>query len=638
MAKIVFVLIVTIFISASLQFSAFAAELTRPPSKADPSGGLSVSSTVGGYIFAGSEQRNITPLYGIKVGYEKMEKSVADSLGIEGTLNYFSTRSKAEANNDTGYLLRLDVTYPFPINKKWMPFVAVGAGGIIIEGSTNSKSNFLLNYGAGVKYFFENYFAVRADARQLVVYEGSDFRNNFEIGIGVSYYFGKERPKKSKPLPVPESKKIEVLEDVPAKTEEVAKPAGADAVDKAATTAPAIATTGETSVMQVVKDEVVKKYSIEFDVNSSTIKPKYSKQLKEIATILKDTADVSARIDGHADISGKLPTNIALSEQRAQSVQSSLIKAGVNPKQLSITAHGPLKPIADNATVAGRQKNRRAEIQVIKTYSATKIATEKDLQLEADRIENERLAAEVLAKSRIKAAVVLQEVSGALPAGSSGSLSFELVNQGFNTEEYMVALTAPKEFDALLTRANIPDEKVTLLRLAPGEKFKGSVLFRIPTGIDDGQKATIAVKVVSTKFSDVFFQKESLVTCSAPLVQVVAKLSRKEVAPGEKLRYQLTLLNGGSLSARNLLIKLQIPPQVDLFGTPDVPFSQESVGMIVFKVDAIESGKSAEINIDLKVREESTVGQELLWSVEVIDGPLQRRTKSTERASVVHSK
>jgi outer membrane beta-barrel protein len=630
LAKIVFVLIFTILISASFQFPAFAAELTRSPSKMDPSGGLSISATVGGYSFAGSEQRNITPSYGVKVGYEKIKKSIADNLGIEGTLNYFSSRSNATALNNAGYLLRLDATYPFLIKKTWMPYIVVGVGEIIIDGPANTNSNFLFNYGVGVKYFLENYLAVRADVRQLVVYEGSDIRNNYEIGVGVSYYFGKERPKKPTPLPVPEKKKIEVLEDVPVKTEEVAKP---DAVDNAVT-----AVTATPSAIPIVKEEVVKKVSIEFDKNSSAVKPEYLKQLKEVADILIASGDVTALIDGHADISGKLPTNIALSEQRAQSVQSSLIKSGVNPKQLSITAHGPLKPIADNATVAGRQKNRRAEIQVIKTSSETKIATEQELQLEADRIENVRLAAELLAKSRIKAAVLFQEVSGALPVGSSSSLSFDIVNQGFNTEEYMVTLTAPKEFDALLTRAKIPDEKVTLLRLAPGEKFKGSVLFRIPAGMDDGQKAAISVKVVSTKYSDVFFQKESLVTSSAPLVRVVTKLSRKEVAPGEKLRYQLTLLNAGSLPARNLTIKLQLPPQVDLFGTPDVPFTQDAGGMIVFKVNSIESGKSAEISLDLKVSEGSASGQELLWNVEVIDGTLQRRSKSTERASVVRSK
>ena len=445
MAKTVFVLIFTILISASLQFPAFAAEVTRSPSKADSLGGLSISTTVGGYTFAGSEQRNTTPLYGLKIGYEKIEKSVANSLGIEGTLNYFSTGSKGGGSNDTGYLYRLDATYPFPIGNKWLPFLAVGVGGIIIDSQANTNSNFLFNYGVGVKYFFENYLALRVDARQLVVYEGSDIRNNYEFGLGLSYYFGKERVKKTAPLPVPEKKKIEVLEDVPAKKEEVAKPAETDAADKAATAGTTVPIAVEASVIPVVKDEVVKKVSIEFDKNSSAIKPEYLKQLKEVADLLNGSDDVMAHIDGHTDAAGKLAANMALSEQRALNVQSTLIKSGVNPKQLSISVHGPAQSVADNATIEGRQKNRRVEILAVKNSAGAKITAKVELQNEADRIENERLAAEVLAKSRIKAAVVLQEISGALPVDTSGTLSFEMVNQGGHTEEYTVTLTAPIE-------------------------------------------------------------------------------------------------------------------------------------------------------------------------------------------------
>jgi OOP family OmpA-OmpF porin len=632
LAKTVFTFIFTTLISATLLIPAFAAEITRPPSKPDSPGGLSISSTIGGYFFAGSEQRNATTSYGVKVGYEKIEKSVAESLGIEGTLNYFSTGSKSGTGNDTGYLYRLDATYPFPINKKWLPFIAVGVGGIIIDTPVKSNSDFLLNYGAGVKYFFENYLALRVDARQLVVYEGSDIRNNYEIGLGLSYYFGKERVKKPAPLPVPEKKKIVVLEDEPVKKEEIAKPAETDAADKAAESQPV-----EALVSLVVKNEIVKKFSVEFDSNSSKIKPYYFEQLNEIRDILKRSDDVVALIEGHTDVKGNLAANIALSEQRAQSVRSSLIKSGVNPKQLSITAHGPAQPIADNATIDGRQKNRRVDIQVEKINPAVVIKGEQELQNMADRIENARLAAEIFAKSRIKAAIVLQEVSGSLPVDSNQSLSFEMVNQGESTEEYLVTITAPKEFDAFLARTNSPDEKVTTLRLAPGETFKGSVLFRIPAGMVDGHRATISVKAVSPKFSDVFFQKESLVVCSAPLVRVVAKLSKQQVTPGEKLLYRLSLLNAGSLPARNLTVKLQLPPQVDVTGTPDVPFTLEASGIIIFKVDVLDSGKRTEITVDMKVREDSTIGKELLWNVEVVDGDL-RRAKSTERASVVPSK
>ncbi|MDD2540440.1 MAG: hypothetical protein PHH28_05265 [Desulfuromonadaceae bacterium] len=44
-----------------------------------------------------------------------------------------------------------------------------------------------------MKYFLEDYLAVRADVRYLLISNNDSTRNNFEVGIGISYYFGKER-------------------------------------------------------------------------------------------------------------------------------------------------------------------------------------------------------------------------------------------------------------------------------------------------------------------------------------------------------------------------------------------------------------------------------------------------------------
>ena len=210
MAKPLFALIITLVISMIAPVAVFAA--TEPKSKPAPVskpepvgalGGFSLTPTAGGYSFTGSEHRDPVQLYGLKIGYDNIGKSIADSLGVEATFNYFTTKSKAGVNDATGYLVRLDAIYPFVLSSKWMPCLAIGAGGIAIDTGTNSdfKKNLLLNYGLGLKYFFENYLAVRVDGRHLMVYDNSTPKNNFEIGIGVSYYFGKERTKKTEPPP-----------------------------------------------------------------------------------------------------------------------------------------------------------------------------------------------------------------------------------------------------------------------------------------------------------------------------------------------------------------------------------------------------------------------------------------------------
>ena len=45
-----------------------------------------------------------------------------------------------------------------------------------------------------------------------------------------------------------------------------------------------------------------------------------------------------------------------------------------------------------------------------------------------------------------------------------------------------------------------------------------------------------------------------------------------------------------------------------------------------------------EINLDVKLREDSAVGQELRGNVEVVNGSLQRKDIFTARASVVQVK
>jgi len=273
---------------------------------------------------------------------------------------------------------------------------------------------------------------------------------------------------------------------------------------------------------------------------------------------------------------------------------------------------------------------------------AAKLKAEQELQarikLEAERREKERLEAEKLAKASINAVVTLQDDRGPFSVGGNGSLPVEISNTGKNSEEFLLTVTAAKEYDAILARANKPDEKITRLQLAAGETFKGAVVFKMPAEMVDGHRSVMMVRIVSAKYGDISFQKESVVVSSAPLVRAVAKLAKQKVTPGEKLRYRVTVLNAGSLPARNLTVRLQLPSQVDFQGTQDVSFMQEPNGTLVFKVDQVDIGKLAEINLDVKVREDCAVGQELRGHVEIASGSLQRKDVFASAASVVLAK
>lgn len=298
--------------------------------------------------------------------------------------------------------------------------------------------------------------------------------------------------------------------------------------------------------------------------------------------------------------------------------------------------------IAARKTHSERLARERAAELKLEMERAARVKAEQErlarIRLEAERREKERLQAEKLAKASIKAIIHLRDGTGPVPVGNSGTLPVEIVNKSKSGEEFLISVTAAKEYDAALVKADKPDESVTHLKLASGEVFKGTVSFRMPAEMVDGHRASVIVKAVSTKYNDVHFQKETVVISSAPLVRAVAKLAKQKVAPGEKLRYRVMVLNAGSLPARNLTVRLQLPPQIDFMGAPETQFNQETDGTLVFKVDQVDVGKLAEIDMDVQIRDNSITGQELRGHVEIVNGSLQRKDIFTASASVIQMK
>lgn len=74
----------------------------------------------------------------------------------------------------------------------------------------------------------------------------------------------------------------------------------------------------------------------------------------------------AVQVLGHTDSQGEDAANQALSERRAQQVRATLAAAGVDRARITAQGLGEARPVADNATAAGRAKNRRVEILVAK--------------------------------------------------------------------------------------------------------------------------------------------------------------------------------------------------------------------------------------------------------------------------------
>lgn len=102
-----------------------------------------------------------------------------------------------------------------------------------------------------------------------------------------------------------------------------------------------------------------------FDVNSSILKPGGYDEIQRVANVLKQYPQTTIRVEGHTDSTGSEAYNQQLSERRAQAVKNALINYGVNANRIMTVGFGESKPVATNATVAGRQLNRRVNIVIV---------------------------------------------------------------------------------------------------------------------------------------------------------------------------------------------------------------------------------------------------------------------------------
>ncbi|NDJ80268.1 OmpA family protein [Vibrio campbellii] len=83
-----------------------------------------------------------------------------------------------------------------------------------------------------------------------------------------------------------------------------------------------------------------------------------------LSNLMKEPKEWSMVIVGHTDNAGSKKINQKISEQRANSVANYFIENGVSVKKMKIIGKGESEPITSNDTKLGREKNRRAHVNV----------------------------------------------------------------------------------------------------------------------------------------------------------------------------------------------------------------------------------------------------------------------------------
>ncbi len=113
------------------------------------------------------------------------------------------------------------------------------------------------------------------------------------------------------------------------------------------------------------------KGSIEFATASDKIIGAKSFQILDaVAALMAHNGRIQKiEVSGHTDDKGSHDLNVELSRKRAASVVAYLTSKGIKPERLESAGYGPDRPLGDNKTPAGRQKNRRVEFAILKQAS-----------------------------------------------------------------------------------------------------------------------------------------------------------------------------------------------------------------------------------------------------------------------------
>lgn len=387
---------------------------------------LLFSALLSSMLFAGEKLYELSPMvgYNFTEGNVGLKNSGHYFGGVEFQFNtpkskiapefsiYYSPKAKYAGTNPTPKDTAItrgafNGVYTFDNDGILVPFAKAGVGIEGVQDETSSNGDgFFADAGAGVKYFFTDSVAFKAEAIYLAKLSGIQnhhIDNNFMVLAGLTFAFGEpEQTQAVAAAPVDADDDNDGV--LNSQDQCPSSPAGAkvdengceldtdgdgvvDSQDKCANTQSGVQVDASGCELDSDNDGVLDSQdicpntpagaqvnhdgcpktvalAINFENNSANIKTESNAKLDKYANFLKAFTNYSALIVGYTDSRGSARYNQKLSEKRAQAVVDALVARGVNPAQLQAKGMGEANPVADNATAEGRAQNRRIEAEL----------------------------------------------------------------------------------------------------------------------------------------------------------------------------------------------------------------------------------------------------------------------------------
>jgi outer membrane protein OmpA-like peptidoglycan-associated protein len=110
---------------------------------------------------------------------------------------------------------------------------------------------------------------------------------------------------------------------------------------------------------------VIRLVGLTFATGSATVAPAHRPLLEKVQQAAAVFPRAQIVIEGHTDSYGSDDTNMRLSQQRAEAVSAYLSsELGVPSFRMSAVGYGETRPIANNETSQGRERNRRIDVRI----------------------------------------------------------------------------------------------------------------------------------------------------------------------------------------------------------------------------------------------------------------------------------
>ena len=148
------------------------------------------------------------------------------------------------------------------------------------------------------------------------------------------------------------------------KAEEARRQARLEEERRNAVAAAAEARVREQKLCQQAIDETTSEGIIRFDRGSAVIEESSFPTLDKLAGLNRVCKKIHIEIGGHTDSTGSESNNQRLSEERAKSVMSYLVRGGMSSDSLTAVGYGESRPLVPNTNAANRARNRRIEFRV----------------------------------------------------------------------------------------------------------------------------------------------------------------------------------------------------------------------------------------------------------------------------------